>query len=60
MWDKKGVVKDCATRNEGFILRFLTSNDETMPPKFWNEMVLNLEIFHIPIDNLKCTRTAQK
>lgn len=41
----------CVKRNDGFILSHLTSNDEVMPPKLWNEMFFNLEFVHIPTAN---------
>lgn len=60
IWGKKAVERGCVMRNEGIILRQLTSNDKTMSPKFWSEMVLNLEYIHIPIDSLKRRRTTGK
>lgn len=41
----------CVRRNDGFSLSHLTSNDEIMPLKLWNEMFLNLEFIHIPTAN---------
>lgn len=42
----------CVKRNDSFILSHLTSNDEIMPSKLWNEMFFfNLEFVHIPTAN---------
>lgn len=40
---KQGWIK----RNDIFILRHMTNKDKMIPPKFWNEMFLNLEFSHI-------------